>query len=1128
MSKFRLLGVLALGLFLPGTLAAQATITGKVTSGSGTPLQSVSVFVQGLNVGTLTGPDGSYSFQVPAARFTSGQQVQLLAQLIGYRAESHTIRLTTGQTVVQNFALALDPLRLTEIVATGSGTETRRERLGNSVTTVAPSVVQRANEPNVVAALSGKVPGVRTTFGGGDAGASVAIQIRGPKSFGGSQPAIIIDGVPANNNNRQGSALGGSGTGTPAPNRAIDVNPEDIESIEILKGAAATSIYGAAAGSAGAILITTKKGKAGRTSYTLRSTYQNDEPLRYVPTQRKYGVGANGVTPANIRYTGTDIECTTANCSVGQFFSWGPELPAGTTTYDQAASVFENGRMWDNTLSMSGGNERTTFYLSLGGFDHNGFVYDDRDYFKRYSMRFNGTHALFDNLTIGASGQYTQTKGSGADRGNGLGGIGLSALRQPAEFNARNYLTADGMHRSWRFPSPAGTCATTLAASCTRGFDNPFYGIYENPNTQETGRFFGNFNTNWRPLEWLQVNYTLGADYTSDDRMFAAGVAASGTPAGFMQRWQFYDRVIDSNLAATGSFQLNDNILSSVTIGQNLNETYFRQVDVSGTTWIAAKPYKLNNLTNRNVPQDGESRRRLEGYFAQATLDLYDQVFLQGRIRNDGSSAFGINNQRAWYPGGSVAWSFSKTLNIPENVLSFGKLRAAYGESGQQPGLYQTQDVFSAGAFADFSPGSLQVPTLGGIGGLYPSAARGNPDIGPERVREFEAGFDLAFLSGKADLGVTRYMTKSSDVIFGVGLPPSTGYTSIALNAGELENKGWEVVTNFRPIMREGFSIELGANWAMNRNMVLSLGAITAQKEGTVPMPTPENCGPTAAVPRCQIGFGSSFSGQTTHAQVGYPLGTWRAADFARCGISADRVTFAGRTHEVGAACAGQPKGALYIAENGFPITDPTAIAVGNPEPDWTAGLSAIVNFRGLEISAFVDHRKGGDILNMTRASMYQYGTHKDTEIRGQSRTFGNDMLCHNKTCDVINGPVVGPGAGQAVVVGEGWFSNAALAAGNGQGAVGGPISGRLEDGTHTRLREVSLGYSFKDAWVQKIAGTRQLDVKVSGRNLKLWTDYSGLDPETNLGGAANANRGIDWFGTPLSRAWVVSVALHH
>jgi hypothetical protein len=289
-------------------------------------------------------------------------------------------------------------------------------------------------------------------------------------------------------------------------------------------------------------------------------------------------------------------------------------------------------------------------------------------------------------------------------------------------------------------------------------------------------------------------------------------------------------------------------------------------------------------------------------------------------------------------------------------------------------------------------------------------------------------------------------------------------------------------------------------------------------------MPTKDNCGPEAKVPRCQTGIGSSFSGQATFLQVGMPFGVWRSIDFARCGRGLTTVSFGGTTHNVGAACAGAADGALYIAANGFPITDPNERAIGNPWPDWTAGFSGYVTVKGVEFSAFLDHRQGGDVLNMTRSSMYQYGTHKDTEIRGQTRTFGKDMLCYNKTCDVLNGPVVGPGAGTAVVIGEGWFSGGTL--GNGQGATGGPITTRLEDATYTRLREISVGYTFSGAWVQTLAGTRELDIKLSGRNIKLWSDYSGLDPETNLGGAQNSNRGIDWFNTPLSRSFVVSFAL--
>ena len=1100
---------------LPAAARAQqpVTITGRVTNEAGEPLRVANVGIGSLNLVVYANAEGNYRLVVPAGRAAS-QSVPLTARQIGYRAASATVQLVPGATLVQNFRLAPDPLRLDEVVVTGAGTESLAERIGTARASLSAQEVMKANEPNILQAMAGKVPGIVTHQMSGDPTASTAMQIRGAKTFGAaaSQPTIIVDGVPVNNATRPGQNAGVL-SGAPMTNRASDINPEDIESIEILKGPAATSIYGAAAGSAGAILITTKRGRAGQMQYTLRSTYQQDKPLTNIPFQRKYGVGSGGVS----------TQCTAVNCSIGSgFFSWGPELPAGTATYDHGAEVFETGRMMDNTLSMSGGTDRTTFYLSAGALDHNGFVVQDNDFLKRYSFRVNASHSLFENLTVGASASYVQTRSGGIDRGNAVNGIGLAALRQPPEFNARQYLdTLSGLHRSWRFPNPGPTAFTT-----NRGFDNPFYAINENELTAETGRYFGNINANWRALPWLQVNYTLGGDYASDDRTNAFGRAASGLPGGQMERWQFYDRIIDHNLNATATKDFSDNFKTSFTLGQNLNETYFRQINVVGQTWIAPRPYKLANTVSRTIPNDAETRRRVEGYFGQATADLWDQLFLQARIRNDGNSAFGINSQRAWYPGAQAAWSFTKAVNLPESFITFGKLRAAYGESGQQPPLYATQDIYTTAVFADFNPASLQAPTLNGIGGIYAGGVQGNANISPERVREFEAGADFNLFKGFTDLSFTYYRSKAEDVVFGVSLPPSTGYTNVNLNAGGLENRGWEVTTNFRPVQRSDFAIEIGANWARNRNEVTSLGTIDAQLNGTVDLPSLENCGPEAKVPRCETGIGNAFSGQTTHAQVGFPLGTWRSTDFARCGITtAAVISFAGTNHNVGTACEGQQHGALYIAANGFPITDPTVRALGNPWPDWTAGVSANVRIKGVELSAFLDHRQGGHVLNMTRASMYQYGTHADTEIRGQSRTFGKDMLCHNITCDVLNGPVVGPGAGQAVVIGEGWFSAGAL--GNGQGATGGPISQRLEDGTNTRLREISVGYNFRGGFIENVAGLRQVDVKFSGRNIKLWSDYSGYDPETNLGGAANANRGIDFFNAPQARAWVMSVTLH-
>jgi len=1117
-------------LLMPAMSSAQdrgVTISGRVLNAeTGQPLPSANVSIPELNIASVVQPDGGFRLTVPAAR-VQGQMVSLVARMLGFQAQTLPIRLNAGEAIQRDFRLRQDPLRLQEVVVTGAGTQSVVEALGTARAAVQGTELVRSNTPqNIVTALAGKVPNVQTTSAGGDAGASTGIQIRGAKSFGTSQPVFVIDGVVMNNAARGFSAL----QGPPAANRTADLNPEDIESIEILKGAAAASIYGASAGSAGAVLITTKRGRAGQNQVSLRSTYQADQPIKYLPVQRMYGQGLGGVSTI----------CTTANCQVaaGNARAWGPLLPASTPTYDHAREVYETGAMMDNTVSLSGGTERGTFYLSGGMLKHNGFIIGDNDFQDRYTTRFNGSLNVTEHFTVGASASYVQTNGSGIDRGNSVNGIGLAALRTPPDFNSKQYLDETyGLHRSFRFPNPGPACAGRPTASCDRGWDNPFFAINNNKLSAESGRVFGNVNANYRPMSWLAFNWTLGADYTSDDRIFAYHQTSSGKSNGDLEHWQFYDRIIDHNLTATATRQLTSDIQSSFTVGQNITEVYFNQVDTYGQTLISPAPYKISNLTTllKSSSSDAESRRHTDGYFGQASFELYNQLFLTARVRNDGSSAFGPGKQRATYPGGSVAWSFTKYARIPENILSFGKVRLAYGESGQQPGLYQQQDVFTTGSFADFNPGSLQAPIMNGIGGSFASATKGNPEIGPERVRELEGGVDLTFLNGRMDLSVTSYLAKSEDVIFSVGLPPSTGYSFVALNAGSLENKGWEISTNYRVLQRRDFSLEFGAQWGKNDNMVTSLGKIEAQTctaasaadcaPGTVLVPTAANCTAGANLPRCQIGIGSSFSGQSTHAQVGYPLGVWRSSDFARCGISDNSVTFAGTVHNVGAACAGAPKGAMYIAPNGFPIIDATQRAIGDPWPDWTAGISTTMNFRGIELSAFLDHRQGGNVLNMTRASMFQFGTHKDTEIRGQQRTFGNDMLCHNITCSVLNGPVVGPGAGTAVTIDNTWFDGGSP--GNGMGATGGPISTRLEDATHTRLREVTVGYTFKQPWVNYIGGAQSMQVKLSGRNLGLWADYSGLDPEVNLGGALNANRGIDWFTTPLSRGYVISFALN-
>jgi TonB-linked SusC/RagA family outer membrane protein len=1068
---------------IPSTLLAQAaTITGRVTDEAGVGLHGATVSVPDLNIGSVTRPDGAYAVIVPAGRFQEGQSVEVRAQQIGYQLGTATVTLVPGP-ITQNFQLVLDPLRLQELVVTGAGLVARAERLGTARATVDERMLERSSEPNVIAALAAKTPNLVTGSAGGDPGANQSIRIRGTTTlFGTGQPTVVVDGVVINNAARVGGQRGAAGSSLQGPayaNRAIDINPSDIESIEILKGPAAMSILGASAGASGAILITTKRGQPGVTRYTLRSEMQFDRPMRFLPVQQRFTSGTGGTpTPCLAEPT---PGCTHNNPN------WGPRIPAGTPVFDHGRLLFDTGRLFDNNFTISGGSEQTTFYLSLGTLNHNGFVVGDSDRFERYTVRLNAGHALRDNLHVGGNIAYAQTQGTFLDRGNSTNAIFLPAFRAPPDFDHRQFLDPEfGFHRSYRFPMPRAEDFVR-----DRGWDNPFFVLNNHRNEQETGRVYGNVTLNWEALPWLLVNYTLGADYTADDRSEAYHASASGGQVGGqLSRHQFTERIIDHTLSATATWQLSPEVSGTFSVGQNLNEEYMRQVFVRGNTWLAPSPFKLENTLTRQLPSDREYRRRIAGHFAQAEVDYADQLFLTGRARVDGSSTFG-EDRFAFYPGAQLAWIFTRTLDMPEQgLLNFGRLRLAFGQSGQEPALYLLDNTYQGTQMIDFNPGSLTLPTRAGFGGLYSSTGQGNPGIRPERVSEIDAGFDLSFLDHRVDLGVTYYHSDARDVIFSVATPPSTGFTSVVLNAGEIENRGWEVILNTRPIQTPTFGLNIGLNWARNRNEVISLGEIAP------------------GVPRNLTGFGTSFTGLgQSFAEVGHPVGVMRGTSFIRCGLSSG--TIAGI--DVDQACTGQPHGAVYIGENGFPVTDPNPRVLGNADPDWTTGLNFEAAFRGVRLSAFLEHRQGGNTLNMTRGSMRQFGTHADTDVRDQDPRPWIDWLDHRN----VLGSAFGPGAAEPVQLGQSWF-------------LGWTTQQDLlvEDATHTRLRELSLAYTFNQPWVTRTLGLSGIDARITGRNVWLRTDYQGYDPDISLGGAAIGNRGIDWWVPPSARSWVVSVGL--
>lgn len=1083
--RCRLLGTVialaALAVFAaPGHAQQQeAVITGKVTSKGGVPLGSASIYIEQLRTGTLSNNDGTYRLVVPSTR-VNGQQVTLAVRLIGYHEQTVTIALTGGPHT-HDFVLAANPLRLGQVVVTGEGLSTTRERLGNVINTVDSTAIRRSDEPNVIAALAGKAPNVEVVSSSGDPGSSSYIRIRGPKTItGDGQPLVVVDGVPIDNSTM--STEGNPEGGTTEPNRASDINPADIANIEILKGAAAAAIYGARAGQ-GVILITTKHGEAGQTRYTLRSSYSFDNVNHSIPLQTTFGQGSNGVSS----FDATGCQGSTPPTSPGAAgydcyalsTSWGPKLAAGTPIYHHFNDIFTTGHNWSSTLSISGGNDRTLYYLSAGRDNNNGDIVGPNSWYDRTTVHANVSHQVFSNLKVGLDETYVDARGSFIQQGSNIDGLLLGSLRTPPGFNNLPFLDPSShLQRSYRFPWPS-----VNSALYSRGYDNPLFTIYENPNQSATERTFGNANATWDPFDWLDIHETFGADYYTDERLEGFSQSSSGQPSGQVIRADFKNYQLDQNLVATAKHTFSPGFQGSFTLGQNVNSRSFRQISVTGVTLVAPQPFQLTNTTSLTT-SDFQSLIHSMSFFGQADAFLWNQLDLTAAARYDGFSSFGLSSQYHWFPKASAAWTFYNNSSGNAGIFSYGKLRAAYGETGSEPPVYITNQVYLSGVnLFDSGWGDALFVNQNGQGGLVQGASRSQPNLGPERTKEFETGLDFGLFDNRVNGGVTLYQDRTEGVIFSQPLANSTGFVQQAANAATFRNKGAEVQLNWRPVLNKDVTWEIGAQWSKNDNAVVNLHGNQF----------------------VDLATGGGFTGIVPTAWYGNQVGVARGNDFARCGRG---LVINGEN--IDQLCGNAPKGALFIDSNGFPILDPTQRVISNGNPNWLGSLHTSVRYHNFTVSGLLDVKNGGTIWDGTRGALYYFGAHADTKIRGNTVVFGKSWM---------PGPVAGPGAGQQVTLTQSWFQ--------GIGGGFGPISAQfVEPGSYTKLREVAVSYHFDQPWIQSY-GFSSVDLRLSGRNLYTWTKYRGIDPEANLAGATSLIQGIDYFNNPQTRSFVISVSLN-
>jgi TonB-linked SusC/RagA family outer membrane protein len=1068
---------LAVGAIPMAISAQEARITGRVVNEAVAPIEGANVRIPLLALGSLAGTDGRYTIVVPSSR-VHGQSVAITARLLGYAPQTQTITLNPGVTTV-DFALRSQPTQLSQVVITGEGTSTTREHLTTTINSVDTAVLRRATEPqNVVAGLAAKAPNVEVRVQSGEPGASASIKIRGNASLTGTnQPLFVVDGQPVDNST---ISTNGGDASTVTQNRVADLNPADIESVDILKGAAASAIYGARA-SNGVVLITTKRGHAGATRFTLSSTETFDKVDAKNILQEAFGQGSGGV----------EAVCGGLDCKPTRL-SWG--APLTSSPFDHMDEIYKTGLTADNNLSVSGGNDRTLFYASGGLTAQDGVITGPNNKYNRATARLKASNDLTPTLKLGGNFNFIDTRGNYVQKGSNVSGLLLGALRTPPSFDNTDYLTAGGLQRPYRFPNPSSTDAFFGAAY----YDNPFFVLNNPGNRSELGRSIANVNVDWQAREWLRVQETLGGDYYNDSRLESLPLTSAGDANGDVTRLDINNLEIDNNLTAAAKHSFRqDNINTTLTVGQNLNSRRFRSLQDFGEQLIAPQPFSLNN-TVTVTSNEFKSLRHIEAYFGQLEANLYDQVDVNVGMRRDGFSTFGSSKQYNWFPKASIGWIFTNTMGngARTGLLSFGKLHVAYGETGKEPPVYGAITALSSQAtFGPGGYGDAITSKLGGQGGLVTGPTLGNDSLKPERSREAEYGIDLGFFNQRADLSFAYYKKRTSDVILSA-LPVNasqTGAFQTVQNGASLTNEGIELQFNARPYVSNNIEWDIGMQYGRNRGDVTNL--IGAQ-----------------FIPYNNEGFTGAIGSST----LGYAPGVIRGKDFARCGLG---LVINGLNVDQSCGASFVP-GALYLAANGQPILDPTDRVIGDPNPKYTMSFNTSVQLmKHLKLSGLVDVRKGGDVWDGTHGILNYFGTSAET----LDRTTTNGQFGVNVLTDKypnVAGPGVGVVAFQTPSDWQNWYNNN----GGGFGPVGAQF---VEDGSYTKLRELSLTYSIEGNIAQWFGGFSSMDVRLAGRNLHTWTKYKGLDPEANLGGAEFLTQGLDYFNNPQVRSFVLSIGLN-
>ena len=1093
MRQSLLMSLLFVGFSCSVAWAQGRKVNGTVTAEEGSGgFAGTTVVVKGTTIGTVTDSKGEYSINVPASGTT------LIFSAVGMA----TVEEVIGGRSAIDVKLKSDTKQLSEIIVTALGLKEERDKFASSVSTVDGKNIAKSGETSLLTGLSGKASGVVITRNGGDPGAGAYIQIRGQNTINGNaQPLFIVDGIPvSNSSDNNGTA---AGNGIVQQSRINDINPEDIESMEVLKGASAAALWGTRAAN-GVIVITTKKGKdtKGKVNITFKSTVSFDEVNKNHKLQTTYGQGSGGIYQQGSRNTfgdliadrkgGEDSFITDPAAAGYNGFVTFPDgtrryaIAAGTAanphggknsrqTYDHTKDVFQTGHFTDNSINFSGGNARSNFLLSYSNLNQDGVVQKFSTY-QRNTARINAASQFTEWLRASANVGYTKSFSTRVQQGDNLDGIILGGFRTPGDYDNSYYTgvytnktgqTFNDAHVSYR--NPLGIDQNTIYA-------NPIWNINNNRNTTDVDRFTGNAELGITPTSWLSITGRAGLDNFIDKRLerFARNSGSYGT--GLLSKNWITEKQFNTDVFANATRTFSNNFSGSFLLGVNYNSRRKEYVSDQITNFIVPNaPDILTNALNSNSSINNyTSLIRTYAYYAQAELQAYNMLFLTLTGRNESASTFGSKtNSSFFFPSAALAWQFTKLKGLESSsVLSFGKLRVTWGQVGIQPQPYQNFTTFSPAAYTDAYAGGLKSASALYGGGYVRSTTAGNDFLRPERKTETEVGFDLRFLNNKINFSATAYDNTTEDVILSLNVPNETGYTVRNVNAAKLSNKGLEFEGGADILTVGNFKWNLSANFSLNRNKVISLAGAAAQ---TLPDSYQQNA--------------SLIEGQ--------PFGVFYSTDFLK-----------------------DESGKYVLDANGFPQGGTGNEIIGDPNPKWRGGLGSTFTYKSLSLSVLFDRVAGNDFYNGTRGALYSFGVHADQ---------GNTAVAPAGGIKDVNGNLIAAGTsfqGNIKDFGAGPVAlNQAWYQGRGTSFNSASYKQFIEDGSSTRLREITLNYSLRTEGFRRLTHLSSVDFSLTGRNVVLWTNYTGTDPEVNITGAG-LSRGQDWFTNPNTRSLLFSLKI--